>query len=171
MRLFGADLWLARAESLAEAHGLFTELVEVHQAAWQRRGRPGAFADAGIRRFHAALIDRAFSRGEVDLLRVAAGGRHIGTLYAFLRGGRVMSYQSGFCYGDDKREKPGLVCHALAIAHYAAQGYRVYDFLGGGDRYKTSLAHDGEMLHWGVLHRPWTVAGVLRKGFQMMSGF
>jgi len=171
MRLFGADLGLARAETLAEAQGFFAEMVEVHQAAWQRRGRPGAFADAGMRRFHAALIERGFPRGEVDLLRVAAGGRHIGTLYAFVRDGRVMSYQSGFCYGDDKREKPGLVCHALAIMHYAAKGYRVYDFLGGGDRYKTSLAQDGEMLHWGVLHRPWTVSGVLGKGRERIRGF
>jgi CelD/BcsL family acetyltransferase involved in cellulose biosynthesis len=161
MRLFGADLRLVRAESLQEAQGFFAEMVDVHQAAWQLRGRPGAFADAGMRRFHAALIDRAFPRGEVDLLRVAAGAHHVGTLYAFVRDGRVMIYQSGFRYGDDKREKPGLVCHALAIGFYAQRGFRVYDFLAGGDRYKTSLAKVGEALHWAVLHRAWTFSGVL----------
>jgi CelD/BcsL family acetyltransferase involved in cellulose biosynthesis len=164
MRLFGADLRLVRAESLHEAKEFFAEMVEAHQAAWQRRGRPGAFADAGMRRFHLALIDRAFPRGEVDLLRVTAGGQHVGTLHAFLRDGRVMIYQSGFRYGHDKREKPGLVCHALAIGFYAQRGFRVYDFLAGGDRYKTSLAKGGEALHWAVLHRPWTFSGMLGRG-------
>ncbi len=163
MRLLGADLRLARADSLQQAQGFFAEMVEVHQAAWRLRGRPGAFADARMRRFHAALIDRAFPRGEVDLLRVSAGARHVGTLYAFVRDGRAMMYQSGFCYGDDKREKPGLVCHAVAVSHYAAQGFKVYDLLAGGDRYKTSLAADGETLHWAVLHRPWTAAGLIGK--------
>ncbi len=160
MRLYGADLRLERAESLASAQDYFAEMVEVHQAAWRARGRPGAFAEAAVVRFHRALIRRAWPVGQVDVLRVSAGGRHVGTLYAFVRDGRVLSYQSGFCYDADKRLKPGLVCHALAIGFYAGRGCRAYDFLAGGDRYKRSLAGGGQSLHWAVVHRPWSVGGL-----------
>jgi CelD/BcsL family acetyltransferase involved in cellulose biosynthesis len=169
MRLFGADLRLERAESLQQAQTFFAEMVGVHQAAWQRRGRPGAFAAPEMRRFHAALIDRAFAHGEVDLLRVSASARHLGTLYAFVRDGRAMIYQSGFCYSDDRREKPGLVCHALAIAFYDKRGLQVYDFLAGGDRYKTTLAKSGSALHWAVLHPAWSISGALGRSRTMFG--
>jgi len=134
MRLYGADLRLDRAASLAAAQDYFFEMVKVHQAAWRARGRPGAFADAAVVRFHGALIERGWKLGQVDVLRVAAGGRHVGTLYVFVRDGRVLSYQSGFCYDADKRLKPGLVSQVLAIGFYAALGLRQYDCLAGGDR-------------------------------------
>jgi CelD/BcsL family acetyltransferase involved in cellulose biosynthesis len=163
MRLFGAEPRLERADSAVAAQEFFAEMVEVHQAAWRARGRPGAFADASVVRFHRALIDRGWPLGQVDLLRVSAGGRHVGSLYAFVRDGRVLSYQSGFCYNADKRLKPGLVCHALAVGFYAERGCHTYDFLAGGDRYKRSLAGGGESLHWAVLHQTWSAGAVVAR--------
>ena len=163
LRLYGPDLKLARAETLPQAQEFFAELIGVHQAAWQARGRPGAFADPHMRKFHAELIARAWPTGGADLLRVTAGARHIGTLYNLLAGGRVYCYQSGFAYSDDAREKPGLCCHALAIAQYASAGARIYDLLGGADRYKLTLAQGGQMLHWATLHRRWSVGGCVSK--------
>ena len=170
MRLYGPDLALARAGTLEQAQGFFAEMVEVHQASWRRRRQHGAFADETMRLFHTALIDRAWPRGEADLLRVTAGGRHVGTLYVLARDGVIASYQSGFAPADDARLKPGLVCHTLAIEHYAAQGARIYDLLGGAERYKLTLAQGGQMLHWATLHRAWSgealvrrVLGVIRK--------
>ena len=131
MRLYGPDLALTRAATLAQAQDFFTEMVQVHQESWRRRRQPGAFSEEPMRRFHTALIARAWPRQETDLLRVAAAGRHVGTLYNLMRGGVVASYQSGFVPAEDARLKPGLVCHTLAIEHYAAQGALVYDLLGG----------------------------------------
>ena len=72
----------------------------------------------------------------------------------------MLSYQSGFAYSEDPREKPGLVCHTLAIDHYARLGMRVYDLLGGDDRYKKTLAGGGEALHWATLRRWRSAAGL-----------
>ncbi len=160
MRMFGPELRLERAETLSQAQAFFEEMLAAHQTAWTARGKPGAFAEGAVRRFHAELIGRAWPLGQVDVLRIAAGGRHIGTLHMFLHDGRAMNYQSGFHYGSDAREKPGLVSHALAIQHYAQNRYTVYDFLAGDSRYKRSLAHGGENLHWAVLHHGWR--GALR---------
>jgi CelD/BcsL family acetyltransferase involved in cellulose biosynthesis len=158
-RLYGPELRLSRAESLEQALAYFNELAALHQAAWIGRGKPGAFGAARMRQFHSALIARAWPRGQADLLRIAAGPRPIGLLYNFIRDGKVLSYQSGFAPTGDAREKPGLVCHTLAIEYYAAAGHRCYDLLAGADRYKLSLASGGEMLHWATLHRPRSLSG------------
>ncbi len=161
IRLFGPDLQLVRAETLREAHEFFEEMVALHQATWQARGKPGAFAEDSIRRFHHALIDRTWPSRQTDLLRIATLSRHIGTLYNFVHNGRVLSYQSGFHYGTDKREKPGLACHTLAINHYTSRALQSYDFLAGPDRYKKTLASSGNNLHWARLHSRWSARGIL----------
>ncbi len=163
MRLYGPELTLVRAGTLEAALASFAEMVELHQESWRRRRQPGAFAEPAMRLFHAALIARAWPRGEADLLRITAGGQHVGTLYNFVQDGVASSYQSGFAPTEDARLKPGLVCHTLAIAHYAALGARVYDLLGGAERYKLTLAQGGQMLHWATLHRAWSGEALVRR--------
>ena len=163
-RAYGPDLSLARASSLPQALVWFGELCGLHQAAWTARGQPGAFAMPDIRRFHETLIARGWACGQVDVLRVSAGERVVGVLYVFMQAGHVLSYQSGFSYAPSRpREKPGLVSHALAIAHYGVRGAHRYDLLAGADRYKLALAHQGEALHWAVLHRPWSASGLMAR--------
>lgn len=151
MRLLAArgTLGLTRAESAVEAEAWFTALVAVHSESWRRRGNPGAFADPWMRRFHAALISRALARGELEMLRLAAGESVIGYLYNFRLHGRVYAYQSGIARRPEApQEKPGLCLHALAIQAAAARGDQVYDFLAGDARYKRSLASDTMPLIW-----------------------
>ena len=80
-------------------------------------------------------------------MRVSAGDRAIGYLYNFLRNGSVSSYQSGFDDAD-RRLRPGYVCHALAIAHYAAVGMLEYDFLAGANALKQSYGSERYDLYW-----------------------
>jgi CelD/BcsL family acetyltransferase involved in cellulose biosynthesis len=152
---------LDRATSAAQALAWFADLVALHQAAWTRRGKPGAFADPALRRFHEALIASAVPAGKADLLRITAGRQTIGLLYCFMGNGRVLSYQSGFAPSHHAHAKPGLVCHTLAIEHYAREKMQAYDLLGGADRYKLTLAKGGETLHWATLHRPASLQGLL----------
>ena len=152
-------LHIERADDAACAHAFLDALARLHQATWQRRGRPGAFANPRFAQFHHALIDRALPRGEVDLLRAAAGSTVIGYLYNFRYRGRALAYQSGFDYADaDGQQKPGLTCHHLAIERSLADGCEVYDFLAGNDRYKRSLADGKTTLHWLTLGPVWDPA-------------
>jgi CelD/BcsL family acetyltransferase involved in cellulose biosynthesis len=133
-------------------------LAELHQRYWTSRGKPGAFAEPFFDRFHHALLRRAADGQSVDLIRVRAGERVAGYLYNFVHDGWVAAYQSGFDFGPDAdRLRPGLVCHLLAIRHYAGAGMRRYDFLGGEARYKRSLANGEIPLVWlDVRHKlPW----------------
>jgi len=172
MRLYGPDLALTRAADSASVVSYFDEMVALHQASWAGQGKPGAFAAAGARAFHASLLAAAVPRGEADLLRVTAGGRTVGVLYQLRHGGqaggqpggRVWCYQSGFARAADARLKPGLVCHTLAIQHYRAMSIAVYDFLAGADRYKRTLARGGgQTLHWFTLYAAGSWSGRARK--------
>lgn len=155
-------LALCRARSIAEANGFFSELIRLHQTYWTGRGKPGAFANPAVLRFHRALIERAFPSGGVELLRVAAGSRPVGYLYNFRQRGRVYAYQSGFDYAlPHPHCKPGLTCHHLAIERHLAEGAAVYDFLGGAHRYKESLADRATTLYWLALHPRASAAGLI----------
>lgn len=162
-RAYG-PLVLEAAADVAQALEFFAAMVALHTASWQARGQPGAFATPFLQRFHRALITAAFPRGEVELLRIRAGEAVLGLLYNFRLDGRVHAYQSGFDQaGAGKHGKPGLSSHALAIARAAQAGDAVYDFLGGADRYKLSLATGQVPLLWAELVRPWSALGMVAR--------
>lgn len=80
-----------------------------------------------------------------------------------------MNYQSAFAVPRTAKSKPGLMCHAAAVTHYATRDLKHYSFLAGKDRYKHSLSTGAEELHWWVLERfDWRLEAeaVLRKLFR-----
>lgn len=135
------------AGSPAQALEIFDELVALHRRSWSERGQAGAFVPF-VHAFHKRLIAQRFASGEIQLLRIRAGDSTVGCLYNLVSRGTVAFYQSGLAFESDSKLKPGLVCHALAVAHDAAAGHRWYDFLGGGSRYKQSLSTDARNLVW-----------------------
>jgi CelD/BcsL family acetyltransferase involved in cellulose biosynthesis len=132
-------LRIESAASACEALVWFSELKALHVASWTRRGRRHAFQHPFFETFHRALIETGAADGSVQMRRASAGGAVLGYLYDFRRNGRVYAYQSGF---DDSRAdlRPGYVAHLLAMEQCAHNGDRIYDFLGGDNRLKRSLA-------------------------------
>jgi len=150
------DVAMQRAASVAQAQSFLDELAMLHQATWTRRGRPGAFANPRFGRFHHALIERGFPRGETELLRITAGGELVGILYNYHFRGQMLAYQSGFDYAAAGRhQKPGLTCHHQAIQWAVAKQAIRYDFLAGADRYKRSLANAENRLYWAEIGAGW----------------
>jgi len=135
------------AQSTAQALAFFNELKTLHAQIWVERGKHSRFATSPVaHQFHIALIANAFDQGEVQLLRITAGNHTLGYLYNFVYRGRVIFYQSGFHYGLlGKHDRPGMVCHALAIEHQLQAGHLLYDFAAGDYRYKASLAKHHEI--------------------------
>ena len=154
-RAYG-NLTLDRAGTEQQALLYLDGLIALHQASWQARGKPGAFADPEVRRFHQAMVRRGVASGTVDLLRVRSGADVLGYLYNLRAAGRICAYQSGFDYpAAPQHGKPGLTCHHLAIEAAQTDGAACYDFLGGMDRYKASLANARQTLHWLCMAPPW----------------
>jgi CelD/BcsL family acetyltransferase involved in cellulose biosynthesis len=148
-------LRVEQASSVAEAKTYLNALKALHGRRWSQRGLQSSFsASPTAQRFHEALIERAFLRGEVQLLRVAAGDTDLGYLYNFVHRGRVVFYQAGFNYGVlDKHDRPGLVCHSLSVEHNVALGHSLYDFAAGDYQYKASLCTHREPQNTHVLQR------------------
>jgi len=146
-------LRLTEAATTGEALAFFDAMKGLHCASWERRGRPHSFAGEFFEPFHRLLIERSFAEGGTQLLRACAGDRALGYLYNFRLGNRVYAYQSGFDDAD-RRERPGIVTHFLAIRHAFRSGARVYDFMAGRNRLKESLATRCEPMLWQLVQQP-----------------
>lgn len=148
-------LVLTEASSVEEALEHLGGMRGLHQAYWNERGEPGAFAHAYFEQFHRRLIGDAFARGEIQLLRLSAGESVVGYLYNFVCRGQVLNYQSGFDYRlAGKAARPGLVMHTLAIVSAAERGLFTYDFMAGANRGKESLATVRYTMDWVTLRQP-----------------
>lgn len=138
------------ASSAAQSAAWIEEMRVLNEG----RHSDNAWADPAFRRFVALLADRGRDNGEVELLRfTAADGGTVGLLVNFVYRGQAMNYQSAFAATRSSKDKPGLLCHAAAVAHYAGQGLSLYSLLAGKDRYKQSLATREEALEWWVIER------------------
>jgi CelD/BcsL family acetyltransferase involved in cellulose biosynthesis len=146
-------LQLSEATTTSEALDFFAGLKMLHCASWQRRSRAHAFTHAFFEPFHRLLIERSFTEDGVQLLKATVGDRVIGYLYNFRLGTRIYAYQSGFADAD-RRERPGVVTHALAIRHAFRSGAGVYDLMAGRNRLKESFATRCEPMLWQVFQQP-----------------
>jgi CelD/BcsL family acetyltransferase involved in cellulose biosynthesis len=146
-------LRLDEAATLEEALAFFASMKALHSASWERRGRAHAFSREFFEPFHRLLIERSFGEGGIQLLRACAGDRVIGYLYNFRLGYCIYAYQSGFDDAD-RRERPGIVTHALAIRHAFRSGARVYDFMAGSNQLKESFSTRCEPMLWQVVQQP-----------------
>jgi protein-tyrosine-phosphatase/CelD/BcsL family acetyltransferase involved in cellulose biosynthesis len=147
------SLQIDEATNADEALSYFCDMKRLHIAWWMKRGKPHGFSNPFFETFHKALIEKQFSKGHIQLLRVSAGSAIIGYLYNFRYHGRVYAYQSGFADHGPK-SRPGYVCHYLAIQHNFDARQRVYDFLAGTNRLKQSYSTDTYDLYWYRLYRP-----------------
>lgn len=152
-RKFG-EITVEHAKESTHALDIYDELAELHGRHWREVGKPGAFADPWFDRFHRDLVAERAPHGDVQLLRLRAGGRTFACLYNFVANGRVLFYQSGVARFDDPHLKPGYVAHAEAVRLNAQAGMRVYDLLGGDAYYKSRLATGEARLVWARIQRP-----------------
>lgn len=142
------------ATDLTQAMDIYGEMLRLHARRWNAVGKAGAFADPWFEQFHRNLITSRLPHGEIQLMRIRAGGQTVGCLYNFVFRGRVLFYQSGLAHYEDPHIKPGFLTHAAAVEHNAKLGHSVYDLLGGDARYKQQLATNESRLVWARIQRP-----------------
>lgn len=117
------------------------------------RHADNAWDDPAFRGFVATIVEQGRASGAVDLLRFTDAGGVVGLLVNFVHCGQALNYQSAFAEPRTGKDKPGLLCHAAAVDHYAARGLSLYSLLAGKDRYKQSLSTREESLEWWVVER------------------
>ena len=146
-------LGLDVARDPEQALAFFDGLRVLHTERRQLKGEGGAFANSIWEQFHRLLIKDRFGAGEVQMIKVSTPVMTIGYLYNFIWRRHAYVLQTGFRAGHDKRDQPGYVVHALAIAHNRDQGMVAYDLMHGDAVYKKILCNCNRTLFWGVLQR------------------
>jgi CelD/BcsL family acetyltransferase involved in cellulose biosynthesis len=146
-------LSLVQAQDADQALAFFEGLKGLHTEWRKLKGDGGAFANPCWEQFHRSLIQDRFSVGEIQLIRVSSPVVTIGYLYNFIWRKHVYVLQTGFKPGDDKRDLPGYVVHALAIVHNRDKGMAVYDLMHGDSIYKKILCNRCRKVYWLVLQR------------------
>lgn len=153
-RLCEAPVTLEVARDLGQAFDIFQELLVLHEKVWSKDKGGGAFSADFLVDFHRRLIHKRFEHNEIQLLRIKRGRETLGCLYNFVYKKKVSFYQSGINYDRDERLRPGIISHVEAIGHNLAAGNDTYDFLGGSERYKLSLATHHNRLLWLRVQKP-----------------
>lgn len=142
------EIKIEMADSLAKAQLFFGKMVELHQAEWKKRGKPGAFANAYLCLFHTTLIKNRFEHDEIQLLHIYTNQGTVGYLYNFVYNRRVSFYQGGFNYRAGNNYRPGMVSHYYAILFNIKENNLIYDFLAGDSPYKESLSTGFKVMKW-----------------------
>ena len=146
-------LSLDEARDTEQALLFFDGLKHLHTERRQLKGEDGAFANPHWEQFHRSLVKDRFTAGEIQIIRVSNPVMTIGYLYNFIWRRHVYVLQTGFRMGHDKRDQPGYVVHALAIAHNRDKGMVAYDLMHGDSLYKKILCNRSVTLYWAVLQR------------------
>lgn len=137
------------ARSMDEALAFFEAMGALHERAWRGRGEAGgAWRYPFLVAMQRRIIRDSFASGGVSLVRVSCGGEAIGYIHCLVKDGWIGSYLSGFAYEEDNKVRPGLVSFYLYIEHLLKGDARVFDFLAGDHRYKTSLGQPGPLMYW-----------------------
>lgn len=137
------------ARTPGEALAFFDAMGALHERAWRGRGEAGgAWRYPFLVAMQRRIIAESFASGGVSLVRISCGGNAIGYIHCLVKDGWIGSYLSGFAYEDDNKVRPGLVSFYLYIEHLLKGDARVFDFLAGDHRYKTSLGRPGPLMYW-----------------------
>ena len=86
---------LGFASTKDQAIAFFNEIAPLHIAKWGSGVGQSGFTNSHFVSFHLNLISSAFSKGQIDLIKVSSDDRVLGYLYNFLYRGRVYFYLSG----------------------------------------------------------------------------
>jgi hypothetical protein len=157
------EIQIEAAQNVAQALDMFAILADLHQQEWQKRGKPGVFANPYLFDFHKRLIAARFDAGEIQILKISTPVATIGYLYNFVYQCKVLFYQSGLNYQPGNLYRPGLVSHYYAILHNAHSDMQVYDFMAGEAGYKSSLATDSMPMYWmRLIHGAWRYAAEMK---------
>jgi len=142
-------------DAMAPALDAFFSL---HKKRWVKRGLPGAFAFAKVRRFHHAYCRQAIQSGALDFNLLKSQGEIVGALYGLRGGNSAFFYQSGFDPAH-KSLSPGTVLVSYAIKRSIDEGCTYFDFLRGDEAYKKRWRPQETRTNLRLLHaRPGALA-------------
>jgi CelD/BcsL family acetyltransferase involved in cellulose biosynthesis len=127
--------WACEVVKSDDVDTALDELIHVHQAQWEGRGKEGAFGNDRLTAFYRDLAHRLCDRGWLRMYRLLVGGRLVSANLAIVYRDRFLHFVNGTDYSVPV-QSPGVVLHYNMIARSIAEGVREYDFMWGEEPYK-----------------------------------
>lgn len=133
------ELRIEIAKNNEQRHAFFNNLSKLHVAKWGNTPEGSGFENSV---FLETIKKLTFKHREfTEIAMVSAGEFVLGYTMNFIFKDTVYFYCSGINTTlNDQHIKPGYTMHLHLMAHYAALGYKQYDFMGGDSQYKRTLA-------------------------------
>jgi CelD/BcsL family acetyltransferase involved in cellulose biosynthesis len=134
----GHECKLRRVETPDELEPAMNSLVRLHQARWQSKGEPGAFALPNVEAFLREAARASLAEGRLRLLTLEVDGKIAAARLDFLDNHTAHAFQAGFdpAYAN---EALGAVMNGLCIKQSIEDEWvHAYDFMGGSAEYKES---------------------------------
>jgi CelD/BcsL family acetyltransferase involved in cellulose biosynthesis len=124
------------AETTGEFDEAMDALVQLHQARWQSKGEPGAFALPNIEQFLREVSHENLAHGRSRLTTLEIDGKITAARLDFLDNHIAHAFQAGFDPAFTKAAV-GAVMNGLCIRTYIEDdSVHKYDFMGGSGDYK-----------------------------------
>ena len=119
----------------------FEKLCTLHNARRRFLGQAGAFEDQQFFDFHKDATRQLMESDQLRMEFLLDEGRPVTCEYLFTTDNTVFSYQSGY---DPEYISIGAgnISLTLAIRSAIEEGYKTFDFLRGGEKYKQSWKAD-----------------------------
>lgn len=136
----------AVARSGTELEQAYEQLVDLHSARLETRGRASAFVEPRVAEFHRGALQALSSEGRVRIYLLKIDGEAIAALYALSAGSRMFFYQSGMnpAYG---RFSVGSLLIQYAIEDAIRIQLSEFDFLRGDEPYKLLWTSHKRQMH------------------------
>jgi CelD/BcsL family acetyltransferase involved in cellulose biosynthesis len=120
----------------------FGQLITLHRMRFHQRGEESAFLRPGVPEFHTEAAQALASLGWSRIFLVRVDSQPIAALYGFSIYGAFQFFQCGMHTDWLQKFGVGQVLLGNVIREVIATGHRSFDFLRGGEAYKTKWARE-----------------------------
>jgi hypothetical protein len=145
---------IEKPENVTQAQNWFQELGKLNKLRFQSKKEKSAWDYPELVRMHRAFLNRNFSKGNIEIIRLCAGDVVIGYLYNFIYQNVVYFYMGGFRYETDNKLKPGFLTHSYVIKEHYNNGKQIYDFMAGNQSYKYRMGVNGDNMFHFTMTKP-----------------
>ena len=140
------DWHLSHYDSQGKIDEGFELLSALHNAAWEKRGKSGAFSSETFCAFHKDFMQLCVRKNKLVLFSVADSSGLLAVFYGVVHGNTLFYYQSGI---DRAVSGPGngVLMHMMALRVARERNLAFYDLMRGDEgSYKCQFTSSGQAL-------------------------
>lgn len=131
------DITIEYCKQRQDISYFFDDLIKLHTAHWQHRGKPGAFSSKRFRQFHLDFASSILKQGKLLLFKLNYENQTIAVFYGFYHHDTLFYYQSGITPASPL-SNTGIGMHLVAMRNARLRGCKHYDLMKGKENsYKT----------------------------------